>query len=558
MLFRLKQFTATILMAALLALAGSPLIPSALAFSDSEYAPWAAEIIDKADQYGLMHGYPDGTFGVGRDITRGEFVTVLCRMMGWAEADPTGVDIPDIMGHWSRKSIAAAAEHGVADLGVPFRPYDPISRQEMAVLLVKALGLDLLAQSLNTAEPPFPDVTENTGYITIARDIGMTTGTPGPNNTTVFLPYDSAPREQAAAMLVRVYERLSSRTDWLHGFYAFSSYSQVDFVNELDALSVGWARLCIDPEEGPWINSTSAGGNDWVIPKDPTSALEAFAAAGLPYNLNVYADTNKTVTLPDGEKTSVLELLLTEPDVAAHAIEVLVAVSEDYAGLTIDFEGLRAEEQREPFAAFLSDLRSALPAGKPLWVCVPPDTWYHGYDYRAIGEVCDKVICMAHDYQWTSIPEYYLGTDRTNSPVTPITHIYTAFQHITDPQTGVQDKSKIALQISFGTAGFHVDEDGLLLDRTIYHPGTNTIAARLTQEDTRYTWDEVSCNPYIEYTNEDGEHYKLWYEDAQSVNTKLSLARLFGITGVSVWRLGNVPHWPEIENYDVWRVFIER
>ena len=172
MLFRLKQCTATLLMAAILVLAGSPLVPVARAFSDSENH-WAQEVIDKADQYGLMQGYPDGSFGVGRDMTRGEFVTVLCRMMGWEEADPAGVDIPDIMGHWSRKSIAAAASHGAADLGVPFRPADPISRQEMAVMLVKALGLDLLAQSLNTAETPFPDVTENIGYITIARDIGM-------------------------------------------------------------------------------------------------------------------------------------------------------------------------------------------------------------------------------------------------------------------------------------------------------------------------------------------------------------------------------------------------
>lgn len=556
MLFRLKQCTATLLMAALLLFAGSPLVPAAAAFSDSENH-WAQEVIDKADQYGLMHGYPDGSFGVGRDMTRGEFVTVLCRMMGWEEADPAVVDIPDIQNHWAKGAVAAATLRGAVDYGTPFRPADPISRQEMAVMLVKALDLDLIAQSLDSSEPPFPDVTENIGYITVARDIGMTNGTAGPNGTMVFLPNDSAPREQAAAMLVRVYDRLNSTTDWLHGFYAFSSYSQIDFVDELDALSVGWARLCVDPEDGPWINSTKAGGNDWVIPNDPSSALERFAQAELPYNLNVYADTNKTVTLPDETTTSVLELLLTDQETARAAIEALVAVSEDYAGLTIDFEGLRNEDQREPYAAFLAALRSALPADKPLWVCVPPDDWYKGYDYRAIGESCDKVIFMAHDYQWTSIPEYYLGTDKTNSPVTPISRIYTALQHITDPETGVADRSKIALQISFGTAGFHVDEDGLLLDRTIYHPGSTVIAKRLTQEDTVYTWDEVSRNPYIEYTTEDGKHYKLWFENAQSVEAKLSLARLFGVTGVSVWRLGNVPACPEIENYDVWSTFTD-
>ena len=551
---RLKQFTAALLMAALLAVAA----PSAMAYTDAPEGHWAAEIMEKADRYGLMHGYADGSFGVGRDMSRAEFVTVLCRMMGWEEADPAVVDIPDIQNHWAKGSIAAATLRGVVDYGAPFRPGDPISREEMAVMLVKALDLDPLAQGLDSSEPPFPDVTEHIGYITVARDIGMTNGTPGPDGATVFLPKNSAPREQAAAMLVRVYERYVSRIDWLHGFYAFSSYSQIDCVDDLDALSVGWARLCVDPETGPWLNSTKSGGNDWVIPNDPAPALERFAQAGLPYNLNVYADTNKTVTLPDGTSTSVLELLLSAEDTAWAAIDALVTASEDYAGLTIDFEGLRTDTYKDAFVRFLADLRAALPADKPLWVCVPPDDWYKGYDYRGIGEHCDKVILMAHDYQWTSIPEYYLGTDRTDSPVTPISRMYTALQHITDPTTGVQDRSKIALQISFGTAGFHVDENGLLLDRTIYHPGSATIAKRLGQEDTVYTWDEVSRNPYIEYTTEDGEHYKLWFEDARSVEAKLSLARLFGVTGVSVWRLGNIPAYPELENYDVWSVFTAR
>ncbi len=39
---------------------------------------------------------------------------------------------------------------------------------------------------------------------------------------------------------------------------------------------------------------------------------------------------------------------------------------------------------------------------------------------------------------------------------------------------------------------------------------------------------------------------------------KLSLARMFGVTGVSVWRLGTIPYFPEIENYDVWQVFADR
>ena len=232
----------------------------------------------------------------------------------------------------------------------------------------------------------------------------------------------------------------------------------------------------------------------------------------------------------------------------------MVRAAQGYAGLTMDVEGLR-ESHRESYTALMTALRSALPAEQTLYVCVQPDTWYGGFDYRALGELCDKVILMAHDYQWVSVPDSYVGTGNSYTPVTPLPKAYTALAHITDPETGVQDRSKLALQISFGTAGLHVDEEGRLLDTTLYHPLPDTIAKRLGQEDTVYTYDEASCNPYIEYTTEDGEHYKLWYEDERSVRDKLHLARMFGINGVSIWRLGTIPAYP---NYDVWSVLSER
>ena len=554
MVLRLKQFTIFLLTAAILTLLGSPLAPTARAYTD-DAGHWAAPVIEKASAYGLMQGYPDGRFGVGENISRGEFVTLLCRMFAWGPLTPAEPTFPDCPAKkWYTPYVEAAAVHGILDTELPFRPLEPISREEMAVMLIRALGLDSLARSVTDPDLPFVDVTENLGYAALAYAIGMVGGVEGTDGNLNFLPHDSAPREQAAAMVVRVYERWITTTDWLHGFYAFSSYGQIDLTDEMDGVSVGWARLSYDLEKGPWINSTRSGGNEWVIPAEPQSALNHWQESGLPYNLNVYTDTSKNLTLPDGSSTSVLETVLTDPQASQQAIEALVAVSGDYAGLTIDFEGLRSAELKEPFSQFMADLRAALPQDKTLYVCVPPDTWYSGYDYRALGEVCDKVILMAHDYQWTSVPQEYVGLPRTYSPVTPFPQIYTALRHITDPSTGVRDVSKVAIQISFGSAGFHVDEDACLLDTTLYHPAPATIAQRLGQEDSVRTWDEVSHNPCLDYTV-GGEHYRLWYEDAQSVADKLFLARMFGITGVSVWRLGNVPNYPEIENYDVWEVF---
>ena len=544
---RKRRICAAALTAVLL-LSAAPLSPQARAFSDTS-GHWAQADIDKAQSYGLMEGYPDGRFGIGVEITRAEFVTILCRMFDWEMISPTSPSYIDCgTGEWYYSAVETARAHDVMDGAGAFRPLDYISREEMAVMLVRALGYDTLAQDLSSLSLPFTDVKNNVGYIAIAYDIGMIKGVAGPGGQLKFLPTHSATREEAAAMLVRVYERYNSKVDWLHGFYAFSSYSQINLTADMDAVSVGWARLEYGAD-GATLNSTNSGGNDWVKPSDPTPATDYFTSHGVDYNLCVFGSATDSVTLADGSITSTVAAVVNDSNARAQAISALVEAAGSYAGLTIDFEGLKGDTIKKNYVTFMEELRAALPKDKTLNVCVQPDTWYTGFDYRGLGAVCDKVILMAHDYQWTSVPASYVGTGNTDSPVTPFASVYEALRDITDPDTGVQDVSKIALAISFGTAGFHIDENGRLLETTIYHPGTDTLAGRLAQPDTVVTYSEKYRNPYAIYTNEEGERYKVWYEDARSVADKLQLAKLFGITGVSLWRVGTIP---ASTGYNVW------
>ena len=542
---RKRIFTGVL--AGLLVLATAPL-PARATFSDAQ-GHWAQEVAEQAQAYGLIEGYPDGTFGVEDEMTRSQFVTVLCRMFGWdmvSPETPSYIDCPTSA--WYYAAVETARAHDVMDPSGAFRPEDYISRGEMAIMLVRALGYGQLAQDLSGLSLPFDDVTEDAGYMAIAYDIGMIRGVDGPDSSLKFLPTHSATRAEAAAMLVRVYERYTSKTEWLHGFYAFSSYSQINLTASMDSVSVGWAQMEYGAD-GPVLNSTSANGNDWVKPDDVTPATSYFESNGLPYNLNVYASAGDSVTLADGTTSSTVAAVTGTPEARAQAIAALVAASADYSGLTIDFEALKGDEIKENYVTFMEELRSALPADKTLYVCVQPDTWYTGFDYRGLGQVCDKVILMAHDYQWTSVPDSYVGTANTNSPVTPFASVYEALRDITDPETGVQDVSKVALAISFGTAGFHVDEEGGLLETTIYHPAMTTLTARLNQPDTVVEYSDKYRNPCALYTTEDGSRYKVWYENEQSVLDKLQLARMFGITGVSLWRIGNIP---ASSGYDVW------
>ncbi len=502
-------------------------------YTDMPEADWAREAVLKAYEYGLMNGRPDGTFGTGEDITRQEFVKVLCVMMGWEpESGPAPYD--DTASAWGAGYIAAAARHGAVDAGGSFRPEDPMTRREMAVTLVRALGLDSLADP--DLPLPFTDVTEDAGYIAVAYDIRMTNGV----SDTAFGPETHAAREQAAAMLTRVYERYHSKPSWTHGFYAISSYSQIDLAKTLDAVTLGWSRMTYADGKA-LLNTTGRDGNEYRIPDGWEGAVRELLDAGVKLHLGVYMD----------DTGGVLSALLGDAAQWPSAVEQMAdtAASLGVSGVTLDFEGLFAKS-RDGFTAFVETLDAALEArGMTLYVTVMPTTadgtYFDGYDYRAVGEAADKVILMAHDYAPLTMPESLLGSEfYKNAALTPLPSVYRSLRAVCDPKTGVLDLSKVALNLSMDAMAWVTDGAGRLADTRPVYPAISTVYRRLTQG-AKMGWSETLKNPYLTYATEDGQNIFLWYEDERSAEAKLDLMRLLGITSVSVWRLGNVPDWPD-------------
>ena len=509
-------------------------------YNDVPAGNWAVPVIQAAREHGLMAGTAPGVFGFGQTISRAEFVTVLVRMFQW-ETTAASPGFSDTQGHWAEGELAAAVQHGAIDQGGAFRPDAPITREDMAVMLVRALGYSSVAEQAAGYAIPFTDVTSNKGYITVAYDIGMTNGV----TPTQFAPAASATREEAAAMLVRVYERYTAQTEWLHGFYAISSYKQIGLTQSMDAVSLGWSRMTYTADGGPVLNTTTAGGNVYAIPAGYEDAVRQLQANGCQINLSVFMDntggglTNLLRNAAGRERA--VELILAEatrvyPEVGASP----------YTGVTIDFEGLAGKDSRDQFVYFLSALSKALKAqGLSLTVTVMPATadgvYYDGYDYRSIGALADKVILMAHDYQPTSLAGFVGTTYYKNAALTPFQSVYYSLRAATDPNTGVQDLSKLALAISWTANAWQTDSAGKLTSQTPILPSLDTVTTRLKAGATM-GWSEVYRNPYLTYQTESGQHVFLWYEDSRSVGEKVQLAKLFGVTSVSLWRLGNLPN----------------
>ncbi|MEL7656522.1 MAG: S-layer homology domain-containing protein, partial [Bacillota bacterium] len=379
---------------------------AAESYTDIPADHWSVGVVNAARDYGLMQGTGTGVFGFGTTISKAEFITVLDRMFGWELISP---DVPAFANitkdQWYYPYIETAVKYKVIDSTQAFNPSEPITREEMAVMLVKGLGYESLAQSVASLGNPFTDVTQNIGYITIASDIGMTKGT----SATTYSPSLTAKREEAAAMLVRVYEKYTAKTDWVHGFYAISSYSQKDLTKEMNAVSAGWSRLSYDMNQGAYLNTTSANSNEYNIPSGYEDITSYFKENQTKTHLSVYMDTSTKVTAASGS-TDVCSAVLLDSAQRTKAVNAIVnelSVTYNtigynpYSGVTIDFEGMKGSALKDGFNAFLTELSSALkPLGKTLYVTVQPATsdgyYFDAYDFRTIGNLADKVILMAH------------------------------------------------------------------------------------------------------------------------------------------------------------------
>ena len=197
-----------ILTLGLLLAAAITLGSGALAYSDVPSGHWAEESIEEATALGIFRGVSEGRFGLEQPISRAEFVTALTRLFGWESAAPqksSYTDVPEDA--WYASAIETArANSAVASSGNLFRPEEAVTRSELASMLLRSLGYTYLAGAAAEYNVPFSDVTVNRGFITLAYDLGLMTGT----EERVFEPDAPATREQAATALMRVYHQLEA------------------------------------------------------------------------------------------------------------------------------------------------------------------------------------------------------------------------------------------------------------------------------------------------------------------------------------------------------------
>ncbi len=187
----LPLFSCMILIPALLAVS-----VCASGFSDAdEIAPAYREAVDEMTERGVLEGYPDGSFRSEGTLTREEgakIVTFLC--LGQEAAEKLRCETTPFYDvetdRWSAPYITWCAEHNILHGygNGRFGPYDTLTADQYAKMLLCALGLARTDNYTYTGENWYKDVRED------AKAAGLYDGDPAMESS------ESVTRGQAALL----------------------------------------------------------------------------------------------------------------------------------------------------------------------------------------------------------------------------------------------------------------------------------------------------------------------------------------------------------------------
>ena len=186
-------------------LATVPVQASSGEYWDVPKTHWAYSSVKTASRRGILQGMGANRFGVGEPMSRGAYATALCRLIGWQTVTPAKGSFADNQDteQWYFSAIETAYANGaLTKQSTRCRANDAITREEMAVMTVRALNLAGLS-GLVQDDCPFSDVSTNRGYLTLAYRLGLVTGV----NAFTFEPQRALTREEAAVVLERTLTR---------------------------------------------------------------------------------------------------------------------------------------------------------------------------------------------------------------------------------------------------------------------------------------------------------------------------------------------------------------
>lgn len=241
-----------------------------------------------------------------------------------------------------------------------------------------------------------------------------------------------------------------------------------------------------------------------------------------------------------------ISALLKEPQ--QHAVNLVDEVApimkeHGFGDLNLDIESFRpaSESAQQAYTDFVKKVKNKLEEKKlgTLTVEVTAISLLEPRltDVRALGEIADRLVLMAYDYN------YLLS--HVSGPVAPLGGA--PQQREMDVRTSLQELVRLVppekVILGIPLYGYQWETlSGNPGSATIPGGGSTASHRRVqelikTDENCQKDFDEDSQQPYV-ICQRENYYEQIFYEDEQSIEEKIKLAQEFKIAGVALWALG--------------------
>ena len=174
-----------------------------VAFYDLTDVPWAEESVLELASYGIINGKAEGIFAPDDFVTREEFVKILIGAMDVTD-DAASCVFEDVKEtDYFYKSLATAVDAGIIQ-GTgngKFGTGESITREDIAVICVRAAEFLGLSLPKNVGEAEFTDRAEISGYALQSVKTMQQAGILNGRESGSFAPRQSATRAEAAKII---------------------------------------------------------------------------------------------------------------------------------------------------------------------------------------------------------------------------------------------------------------------------------------------------------------------------------------------------------------------
>ncbi len=522
----------------------SPGTVAALADTDDH---WAESTIEQMYEMDIVYPLSEDRFAPDQPISRLDFSRWVVRSLGEEPLDEEldFVDTGDIPRE-ARAEVARAVDYGLIK-GYPdgsFAPDDTITRIQMGTILGRVLEevgvrarpgyLALFEDSDDIPDWGVPAAAAVEKRLIIGRQAFK-----------IFAPNDPTTRAEAAEMLARFMQVLQEvdRKDkfappdladpdpdpdfLLAGYYMGRDVNRGESYRTVQDFGEHMNMIIMSTEYGFQIREDSVhlSGYDSEFLFSEAAARE---------------DQDILVRITNSFDPDVAAKILNNPryrDQALAAIEDVLA--RGYDGVNINFEDVRPAD-RDAMTAFMAALWRRIGSDHLVTMAVPAAVennpehgWSGAFDYESLGENVHYLIPMAYDNHW-----------RTGSPgpVAPLDWV----KDVVEYTVSTVSPEKVLLGAPF--YGYDWLDTGEPNPARAVRWDEAVERAQEFAADIQ--WCDTAESPYYRYRCEDGDERIVHFENEQSLEAKLQLVSEYDLAGVAFWRFGQegAGAWPVIDD----------